>query len=84
MERVLLFQDKSDAEFVKIIEQHIAALNKALQGIPRDCVRLTHGRIFSHERSFGPVRRGQFPPIGDSVVCLDMSPIRKIGNASAC
>ena len=40
MERVLLFQDKSDAEFVKIIEQHIAALNKALQGIQRDRVRL--------------------------------------------
>ena len=40
MERVLLFQDKSDAEFVKIIEQHIAALNKALTGIARDRVRL--------------------------------------------
>jgi len=40
MERVLLFQDKSDAEFVKIIEQHIAALNKALKDIPRDRVRL--------------------------------------------
>ena len=40
MERVLLFQDKSDNEFVKIIEQHIAALNKALAGIPRDRVRL--------------------------------------------
>jgi 5-methyltetrahydropteroyltriglutamate--homocysteine methyltransferase len=40
MERVLLFQDKSDGEFVKIIEQHIAALNKALEGIPRDRVRL--------------------------------------------
>jgi 5-methyltetrahydropteroyltriglutamate--homocysteine methyltransferase len=40
MERVLLFQDKSDAEFVKICEQHVTALNKALQGIPRDRVRL--------------------------------------------
>ena len=40
MERVLLFQDKSDAEYVKIVEQHIAALNKALTGIPRDRVRL--------------------------------------------
>jgi 5-methyltetrahydropteroyltriglutamate--homocysteine methyltransferase len=40
MERVLLYQDKSDAEFVEIIEQHIAALNKALTGIPRDRVRL--------------------------------------------
>jgi 5-methyltetrahydropteroyltriglutamate--homocysteine methyltransferase len=40
MERVLLFQDKSDAEYVKIVESHIAALNKALAGIPRDRVRL--------------------------------------------
>jgi 5-methyltetrahydropteroyltriglutamate--homocysteine methyltransferase len=40
MERVLLYQDKSDAEFVANIEQHIAALNKALAGIPRDRVRL--------------------------------------------
>ncbi len=40
MERVLLFQDKSEKEFVKIIEQHIAALNKALHGLPRDRVRL--------------------------------------------
>jgi 5-methyltetrahydropteroyltriglutamate--homocysteine methyltransferase len=40
MERVLLYQDKSDAEFVEIIEQHVAALNKALAGIPRDRVRL--------------------------------------------
>jgi len=40
MERVLLFQDKTDAEYVKIVEQHIAALNKALDGIPRDRVRL--------------------------------------------
>ena len=40
MERVLLYQDKSDAEFVAIIEQHIAALNKALADIPRDRVRL--------------------------------------------
>ncbi len=40
MERVLLFQDKSDADFVKIVEQHITALNKALKDIPRDRVRL--------------------------------------------
>jgi 5-methyltetrahydropteroyltriglutamate--homocysteine methyltransferase len=40
MERVLLFQDKTDAEYVKIVETHIAALNKALTGIPRDRVRL--------------------------------------------
>ena len=40
MERVLLFQDKTDAEYVKIVELHIAALNKALHDIPRDRVRL--------------------------------------------
>jgi 5-methyltetrahydropteroyltriglutamate--homocysteine methyltransferase len=40
MERVLLYQDKSDAQFVRIIEQHVAALNKALADIPRDRVRL--------------------------------------------
>jgi 5-methyltetrahydropteroyltriglutamate--homocysteine methyltransferase len=40
MERVLLYQDKSEAEFVKIVEQHVAALNKALDGIPPDRVRL--------------------------------------------
>jgi 5-methyltetrahydropteroyltriglutamate--homocysteine methyltransferase len=40
MERVLLFQDMSDAEFAKIVEQHVAALNKALEGLPPDKVRL--------------------------------------------
>jgi 5-methyltetrahydropteroyltriglutamate--homocysteine methyltransferase len=40
MERVLLFQDKTEAEYVKIVELHIATLNKALQGIPPDRVRL--------------------------------------------
>jgi 5-methyltetrahydropteroyltriglutamate--homocysteine methyltransferase len=40
MERVLLFQDMSDAEFAKIVEQHVAALNKALEGLPPDRVRL--------------------------------------------
>ena len=40
MERVLLFQDKTEKEFVKLVELHIATLNKALEGIPRDRVRL--------------------------------------------
>jgi 5-methyltetrahydropteroyltriglutamate--homocysteine methyltransferase len=40
MERVLLFQDKSEKEYVKIVESHIAALNKAIAGLPRDRVRL--------------------------------------------
>jgi 5-methyltetrahydropteroyltriglutamate--homocysteine methyltransferase len=40
MERVLLYQDLSDAEFAKTVELHVAALNKALEGIPRERVRL--------------------------------------------
>jgi 5-methyltetrahydropteroyltriglutamate--homocysteine methyltransferase len=40
MERTMLFQDKSEAEFVKIVEQHVTALNIALEGIPADRVRL--------------------------------------------
>jgi len=40
MERTMLFQDKTDAEFVKILEQHVTAVNLALEGIPADRVRL--------------------------------------------
>jgi 5-methyltetrahydropteroyltriglutamate--homocysteine methyltransferase len=40
MERVLLYQDASDAEFAELVEQHVAALNRGLQGLPRDRVRL--------------------------------------------
>jgi 5-methyltetrahydropteroyltriglutamate--homocysteine methyltransferase len=40
MERTLLFQDKSDGEFAKIVDLHIATLNKALENIPPDRVRL--------------------------------------------
>jgi 5-methyltetrahydropteroyltriglutamate--homocysteine methyltransferase len=40
MERVFLFQDKSEAEYVKVVETHVAAINLALEGIPRDRVRL--------------------------------------------
>ena len=40
MERVLLYQDLSDAEFTKLVEQHVAALNRSLRGLPPDRVRL--------------------------------------------
>jgi 5-methyltetrahydropteroyltriglutamate--homocysteine methyltransferase len=40
MERVLLYQDMTDAEFARLVEQHVAALNKALDGIAPDRVRL--------------------------------------------
>ncbi len=40
MARSINFQDKSDAEFVKICELHVAAINSGIEGIPRDRVRL--------------------------------------------
>jgi 5-methyltetrahydropteroyltriglutamate--homocysteine methyltransferase len=40
MERVLLYQDLSDADFAKLVEQHVAALNRGLEGLPSDRVRL--------------------------------------------
>ena len=40
MERVVLFKDKSLAEFQAVVEMHIAAINEALADIPRDRVRL--------------------------------------------
>jgi len=40
MERVMMFQDESDEAFVKAAEMHLAAINKATQGIPRDRWRL--------------------------------------------
>ena len=40
MERTMTFQDQSEAQFVKTCELHMAALNKAIEGIPRDRVRL--------------------------------------------
>lgn len=40
MEHTMLFQDKSVAEFLKIAETHVAALNEAVAGIPRDRIRL--------------------------------------------
>jgi 5-methyltetrahydropteroyltriglutamate--homocysteine methyltransferase len=40
MERTMTFQDQSDAEFVKMCELHVAAINKALEDIPKERVRL--------------------------------------------
>jgi 5-methyltetrahydropteroyltriglutamate--homocysteine methyltransferase len=40
MERVMSFQDETDEGFVKICEMHLAAINKACEGIPRDRWRL--------------------------------------------
>lgn len=40
MERTMLFQDKPLSEFLAIIEIHVAALNEALAGIPKDRIRL--------------------------------------------
>lgn len=40
MDRAMFYQDLSDADFVKRAEVHINALNKGIEGIPRDRVRL--------------------------------------------
>src|SRR5205085_9833177 len=40
MERVMRFQDETDAGFVKIAEMHLAAINRACEGIPADRWRL--------------------------------------------
>jgi 5-methyltetrahydropteroyltriglutamate--homocysteine methyltransferase len=40
MERVLLYQDMTDSEFAKLVEQHVGAINTALEGIAPDRVRL--------------------------------------------
>jgi 5-methyltetrahydropteroyltriglutamate--homocysteine methyltransferase len=40
MERVLLYQDLTDAEFAEQVDVHVDAINRALESIPRDRVRL--------------------------------------------
>jgi 5-methyltetrahydropteroyltriglutamate--homocysteine methyltransferase len=40
MERTMTFQDMSEREFLGVCELHMAAINKGLEGIPRDRVRL--------------------------------------------
>jgi len=40
MDRAMFFRDLSDSDFVSAIEKNIAALNKGIEGIPRDRVRL--------------------------------------------
>jgi len=40
MDRSMFYRDATDARFVKAIETHVAAINKAIEGIPRERVRL--------------------------------------------
>ena len=40
MDRTMFYRDLSEADFVKRCERHIAAINKGIEGIPRDRVRL--------------------------------------------
>jgi 5-methyltetrahydropteroyltriglutamate--homocysteine methyltransferase len=40
MDRVMMFRDLSDAEFVEAVERGVAAINAGIDGIPRDHVRL--------------------------------------------
>ena len=40
MDRTMMYRDLSDSEFVERCARHIEALNKAIEGIPRERVRL--------------------------------------------
>jgi 5-methyltetrahydropteroyltriglutamate--homocysteine methyltransferase len=40
MDRSMFYRDLSDGEFVKAAEMHVAAINKGIEGVPRDRVRL--------------------------------------------
>ncbi|HLH42020.1 MAG TPA: cobalamin-independent methionine synthase II family protein [Bryobacteraceae bacterium] len=40
MDRSMFYRDLSEAEFVKAAEMHVAAINKSVDGIPRDRLRL--------------------------------------------
>lgn len=40
LSRHMLFQDLSDAEFIKVADMHVEALNHALEGVPEDKVRI--------------------------------------------
>jgi len=40
MDRTMMYRDLTDADFVKAVERHVAAINDGLAGIPRDRVRL--------------------------------------------
>ena len=40
MDRAMFYRDLSDAQFVAACEMHVEAINKAIDGIPRDRVRL--------------------------------------------
>ena len=40
MDRSMFYRDLSDGDFVKAAEMHVAAINKGIEGIPRDRVRL--------------------------------------------
>ena len=40
MDRTMFYRDGSDADFVKAVELHVAMINKGIEGIPPDRVRL--------------------------------------------
>ena len=40
MDRSMFYRNSTDAQFVRACEMHVAAINKAIEGIPRDRVRL--------------------------------------------
>ena len=53
MDRSMFYRDLADREFVKAAEMHVAALNQAIDGIPRDRVRLVGGGPRRDSRACG-------------------------------
>jgi len=40
MDRTMMYRDLSDTEFARAVELHVAMINKGIEGIPREAVRL--------------------------------------------
>ena len=40
MERTMLYRDKTENEYLEILEQHVAAFNLSIEGLPSDRIRL--------------------------------------------
>jgi 5-methyltetrahydropteroyltriglutamate--homocysteine methyltransferase len=40
MDRTMFYRDRSDADFVRAVELHVAMINKGIEGVPRDRARL--------------------------------------------
>ena len=79
MDRTMLYRDLSDSEFVEAVELHVAMINKGIEGIPRDRVRLhiCYGNWEGphvHDIALAKICRPSIRPM--SVRCRSSSPTR--------